>query len=154
MTSLDLIISCGVFDIISICACSFFTPYGSLSLSNTTAVTLINSLRSWQGQGEPESHRSQSQRIVLLGKNEQRWSEKFLKANVTSHKTYKLPVLMQSTVAPLIKSQGWLKNISASQFDNTQMVSEPSVLSDNRNSFLDCYTGAKPLIGEHSNSVC
>ncbi|XP_018553133.1 uncharacterized protein si:ch211-199g17.2 [Lates calcarifer] len=115
--------------------------------SEKDAVTLINSLRSWQGQGEPESHRSQSQRIVLLGKNEQRWSEKFLKANVTSHKTYKLPVLMQSTVAPLIKSQGWLKNISASQFDNTQMVSEPSVLSDNSNSFLDCYTGAKPLIG-------
>lgn len=146
---------CGI---ISICTCLFFfffTPYGSLSLSKTSAVTLINILR--DGQGEPESHSEttpvqlqhypiQSQRIVLLGQNQQRCSKKSLK---TSAQTNKPPSLIRSTVAPPIRSEVWSNDTPTPLLDNTQTSPEPSVLSENSNSFLDGYTGTEPLIGEH-----
>lgn len=129
-----------------------FAPNECLCLSNTTAITLISSLRDGQGNGEPESYPeaaavhfdhypSQSQRIVLLAQNQWKQAEKSSKADMTSH-------LLQLTVAPPVKSDGWLKNSSTSEFDNTQVLSDPSVLSGSSNCFLDGYTGTKPLIGE------
>lgn len=123
----------------------------SVPLSNTTAVTLIHSLRHGQGQCETtsaqlEHYNTQSQRIVLLGQDRHRQSKKYFNADMKSHKTSaqtnKPPSLIQTTVSSSINSKGWLDNISTSQFDNTQM-------SQNSNSFLDGYTGTKPLIGEH-----
>ncbi|XP_040909596.1 uncharacterized protein LOC121192106 [Toxotes jaculatrix] len=129
--------------------------------SENDAVTLINSLREWQGQGAPETDSEttsvlledypiQSQRIVLLAQNKWRWFEKSRKADMIQHKTSaqtnEPPALIQST-ASSVKSEGWLKNISASQLDNTQKSSEPCLPPTKSSSFLDCYTGTKPLIG-------
>ncbi|XP_039977238.1 uncharacterized protein si:ch211-199g17.2 isoform X1 [Xiphias gladius] len=130
--------------------------------SENDAVTLINSLRDGQGQGEPESHLEtmsvqlehypiQSQKTVLLSQNQWRRSGKSFKDGMIIHKssaqTNKPPPLIRSTVVPPINSEDGFKNISTSQLENTQMSPEPSVLSENRKSFLDCYTGTKPLIG-------
>ncbi|XP_071356903.1 uncharacterized protein [Trachinotus anak] len=121
--------------------------------SENDAVTMINSLRDWQVEPESnseitslqlEDYSMQSQRIVLLARNQLRRSGKSHKADMISHKT---SAHMRSTVAPPIKSESWLKNITASQLRNTLMSPEPSVLSDNSNSFLDGYTGTRPLIG-------
>lgn len=119
----------------------------SFSLSNTTAVTLINILRHGQRQGGAvQLEHNQSQRIVMLSQNQQRWAKK---SHKTSAETNKPPSLMQSTVAPSIKSEGWLKNTPASLLGNTQTSPALSVLSENSDSFLDGYTGTEPLIGEH-----
>ncbi|XP_051247004.1 uncharacterized protein LOC127358162 [Dicentrarchus labrax] len=115
--------------------------------SENDAATLINILS--HGQGEPESHSEatsvqlehnpiQSHRIVLLAKNQQKHSQ-------TSAETNKAPSLIQSTVAPSVTSEGWVNNMSL--LDNSQMLPETSVLSDNNKSFLDGYMGTKPLIG-------
>ncbi|XP_047462012.1 uncharacterized protein si:ch211-199g17.2 [Mugil cephalus] len=52
--------------------------------SENDAVTLINFLRDGQSESHPEpiATSSQSQRIVLLAQNQQRWSEKPLKADI------------------------------------------------------------------------
>lgn len=115
----------------------FLTPYGSLSLSNTSAVALINVLR--QGRSETESVQLehcpiQSHRIVLLAQNERRRSEKSFKA---SAETNKAPSRIQSTASPSIKSAGWFNSTCSSLLDSTQTC------------FLDGYTGTRPLIGEH-----
>ncbi|XP_026156201.1 uncharacterized protein LOC113126417 [Mastacembelus armatus] len=125
------------------------------SYNGNDAITLINSLRDGLGEGEPEEctplqleHSSpQSHRIVLLSQNQQRWSEKSIKADVISFstptQTNKPPPLSQSSVAPPIKSEGWLKNISSSWSDKKHISPELSF----RKNHLDGYTGAKPLIG-------
>lgn len=59
------------------------------------------------------------------------------------------PSLKQSSVAPSAEPVGWLNKISTSLPDSTQTSPEKGVLSENSNSFLDSYTGTKPLIGEH-----
>lgn len=92
-------------------------------------------LRDGQCQGNPETtsvqlehYPIQSQRIVLVSKNQQRPSKKSLETSAETNET-----------VAFIKSEDLLKNTSP----------EPSVLSENGNSFLDGYTGTKPLIGEH-----
>ncbi|XP_067357746.1 uncharacterized protein [Channa argus] len=129
--------------------------------NDNDAITLINSLRDGQRDGKPESHpectaeelnhyRSQSHRIVLLGKNQRSQSKKSLNAEIISHKissnTNESPSLLQSTPAPPVKPESLLKNILTPQWDSTEMLSEPPMLSGN-SSFLDSYTGNKPLIG-------
>ncbi|XP_070702778.1 uncharacterized protein [Pempheris klunzingeri] len=125
------------------------------TLCEKDAVTLINILRNGQRQVEPEIGSettsmplehcpTQSQRIVLLTKSQQIWSEKSLK---TSAETNKPPSPIQSAIAPFVKSDSWLQKASMSPWDNTQMPHELSVLSENSSSFLDGYTGTKPLIG-------
>ncbi|XP_032391172.1 uncharacterized protein si:ch211-199g17.2 [Etheostoma spectabile] len=101
--------------------------------SENDAVTLITILRDGQGQGNPETtsvqqehHPIQSQRIVLVSNNQQRPSKKSLETSAETNRTI-----------AFIKSEDLLKNPSP----------EPSVLSKNSNSFLDGYTGTKPLIG-------
>ncbi|XP_044191763.1 uncharacterized protein si:ch211-199g17.2 [Thunnus albacares] len=117
--------------------------------SDSDAVTLINSLRHGQGQSDPERtqlepYTVQSQRIVLLGQDLRRQSKR---SHKTSAQTNKPPSLIQSTVASSVNSNSWLNNISTSQLDKTQM-------SANSNSFLDGYTGTKPLIGLFSVVEC
>lgn len=130
----------------------FFTPYGCLSLSNTSAVTLMKMLR-----GELDSHSEttsmqlehspiQSHRIVFFAQNQEGWSKKSLR---TSAETNTPLSLIHSTGAPSVKSVGRLNNTSTSLPDNTQTSHEKSVLSKNSKSFLDGYRGTKPLIGEH-----
>lgn len=120
------------------------TPYGSLSLSNTSAITLINILR--DGRVEPESHSEttavqwenspeQSQRIVLLAQNEPRLPKKSLK---NSTKTNKQPSLTQSTAVSFEESEEWSDDIPPN----------PSALSEESSNFLDDYTGTQPIIGE------
>lgn len=136
-----------------------------LSLSNITALTLIHSLRDDRRQSEPkettalhlEHQAIQSDRIVLLPKNQLKWSKKSLKSRVLSHKTLaeinKPPPQLRSTVIIPNKSEDRLKNLSTLQLNTTQISPEPSVPSGNSKSFLDGYTGAKPLIGEHRSRV-
>ncbi|XP_035038148.2 uncharacterized protein LOC118124452 isoform X2 [Hippoglossus stenolepis] len=125
------------------------------TLSENDAVTLIKTVREWQGGPEShsqttsvqlEQHSVQSQRIVLLGRHELRRSERSLDADVISHKMSTQtnnPYLMHSTAAPTIESEGWLTNISTSHSNHT----EPSGFSENSSSFLHGYRGTKPLIG-------
>ncbi|XP_054461339.1 uncharacterized protein si:ch211-199g17.2 [Anoplopoma fimbria] len=103
--------------------------------SENAAVTLITILKDWQGQDEPErrsdttsleNYSIQSQRIVLLSQNQERLSRNSLKTSAETNQT-----------VAFIKSEGRLKNTSP----------QPAVLSENGNSFLDGYTGTKPLIG-------
>ncbi|XP_034747550.1 uncharacterized protein LOC117956556 [Etheostoma cragini] len=101
--------------------------------SENDAVTLITILKDGQGQGNPETtsvqqepHPIQSQRIVLASKNQQRPSKKSLETSAETNRTI-----------AFIKSEDLLKNPSP----------EPSVLPENGHSFLDGYTGTKPLIG-------
>lgn len=130
----------------------FFTPYGSLSLSNTSAVTLMKMLR-----GELDSHSEtssmqlehspiQAHRIVLFAQNQEGWSEKSLR---TSAETNTPPSLIYSTGAPSVKSVGRSNNTLTSLPDNNQTSHGKSVSSKNSKSFLDGYRGTQPLIGEH-----
>ncbi|KAK2830333.1 hypothetical protein Q5P01_018264 [Channa striata] len=129
--------------------------------SENDAITLINYLRDGQGDGESKSHPectaeeidhycSLSNRVVLLGKNQRSQSQKSLNVEIISHKissnTNESPALFQSSAAPSVNPEGLLKNILTSQWDGTRMASEPSMLLGN-GSFLDGYTGNKPLIG-------
>ncbi|XP_059205712.1 uncharacterized protein si:ch211-199g17.2 [Centropristis striata] len=91
------------------------------TLSENDAVTLITMLR--DGQGEPVQL-EQSQRIVLLARNQQTLSKNSLKTSSDANQT-----------VTFIKPESWEKNTS----------SEPCVLSEN--GFLDGYTGTRPLIG-------
>nr|XP_043909335.1 uncharacterized protein si:ch211-199g17.2 isoform X1 [Solea senegalensis]XP_043909336.1 uncharacterized protein si:ch211-199g17.2 isoform X1 [Solea senegalensis] len=104
------------------------------TLSERDAVTF---LRDCQGQPERNAETPpvqlkespiQSQRIVLLGQNQQQWTEKSIKAEFMHD-----PPLMQSAVAPHMKTEGCLRNTSAPQLDSC--------------SFLNVYTGTKPIIG-------
>nr|XP_019945871.1 PREDICTED: uncharacterized protein LOC109631493 isoform X3 [Paralichthys olivaceus] len=125
------------------------------TLSENDAVTLIQTVRDWQGEPEShsqttsvqlEQHSLQSQRIVLLGRNQLLRSERSLDADVISRKTSTQtnnPHLTHSSAAPTIKSEGWLTNTSTPQSNNI----EATVFSENSSSFLDGYTGTKPLIG-------
>nr|XP_020462476.1 uncharacterized protein LOC109963900 isoform X2 [Monopterus albus] len=127
--------------------------------SGSDALTLIHSLRDDRRQSEPkettalhlEHQAIQSDRIVLLPKNQLKWSKKSLKSRVLSHKTLaeinKPPPQLRSTVIIPNKSEDRLKNLSTLQLNTTQISPEPSVPSGNSKSFLDGYTGAKPLIG-------
>ncbi|XP_068584639.1 uncharacterized protein si:ch211-199g17.2 isoform X1 [Cebidichthys violaceus] len=98
--------------------------------SESAAVTLITLLKDGHGQGEPERQSSvqlerypiQPQRMVLVSQNREGRSKNSLKTSAETNKTF-------------IESEGWLKDTSP----------EPSVLSEN--SFLDGFTGTKPLIG-------
>ncbi|KAI3358556.1 hypothetical protein L3Q82_014974 [Scortum barcoo] len=121
--------------------------------SENDAVTLINILR--DGLGEPESHSetapvhlqqypTQSQRIVLLGRNQQRCSKKSLKTSAQSNKP---PSLIRQTAVPPIRSGVWLNNSPSSLLDSTQTSSEPSESCAESYCFLDDYTGTEPLIG-------
>ncbi|XP_068432452.1 uncharacterized protein [Clinocottus analis] len=111
--------------------------YQKIATPSENAVTLITILKDGQGQSEPEGHSEttsvqlehkliKSQRIVLLSQNQERPSTKSLKTSAETNKT-----------VSFIKSEGWFENTSP----------EPTVLSENSNSFLDDYTGTTPLIG-------
>lgn len=156
--TLALLISC-----LSLhCRSYILIPYGSFSISNTTAINLINSLRYGKGNDEPEDlpetaavqldhYPTQSHRVVLLSQNQRRQSEKSFKSDFLSHKISaqtktKSSHLLQS---PDVMSDGLL-NILRSELDCSRMSPEPSVLSGNGSSFLGGYTGTKPLIGEHT----
>ncbi|XP_028286679.1 uncharacterized protein LOC114451900 [Parambassis ranga] len=97
--------------------------------SENDAVTMIHSLR--DGWCEPENlsewmsvhYPIKSQRTVLLTHNQQG---------------------TQSLEVPPVCH---VKNIPTSQLDKIQMAPGPSVSSKNHSSYLDSYTGSKPLIG-------
>ncbi|XP_037651042.1 uncharacterized protein LOC119503367 isoform X1 [Sebastes umbrosus] len=95
--------------------------------SEKDAVTLITILRDGQVQGEPES-RSETTSVQL--EHSPVRSQRIVLLPQTSAET-------NQTVA-FIESEGSLKNTSSP---------EPSEPSENGDSFLDGYTGTKPLIG-------
>ncbi|XP_069032430.1 uncharacterized protein [Embiotoca jacksoni] len=109
--------------------------------SENDALALINSLR--DGQDDPESYPEttslhfpiKSQRIVLLAQKQKRSSEKSLEADGNSYKmsacTLKSPPTR--TKVAQVKSEVWLKNIPTSP--------------ERSKSFLNDYTGTKPVIG-------
>ena len=107
----------------------FITPYGSLSLSNTSVVNLINVLKDGHikpgrhSELEPEQSPVQSSRIVLLARNQPR--------------------------SPRTISGGWLNGTCMSLSDDTRVTPESPLLSEKRGSPLNDYTGCKPLIGKH-----
>nr|XP_046273649.1 uncharacterized protein LOC124074604 [Scatophagus argus]XP_046273650.1 uncharacterized protein LOC124074604 [Scatophagus argus]XP_046273651.1 uncharacterized protein LOC124074604 [Scatophagus argus]XP_046273652.1 uncharacterized protein LOC124074604 [Scatophagus argus] len=122
--------------------------------SENDAIILINILRDEQGEHESYSETAsvqlehspiQSHRIVLLSHNQPGWSEKSLRMSAETNRPHSLT---QSTVAPSVKSESWLSNTSV------QMSPKTSVLSENSSSFLDGYTGTKPLIGLHRVVEC
>lgn len=123
----------------------FITPYGSLSVSNTLAVNLINVLRDGQGKPgrhselEPEQSPVQSSRVVLLARNQPR-SPKTIGGS-----------LEDTNKPPSLISDGCINNTCTSLFDDAQVSPEPPLLSENRNSPLDDYTGCTPLIGKHKS---
>ncbi|XP_060948519.1 uncharacterized protein si:ch211-199g17.2 isoform X3 [Limanda limanda] len=129
--------------------------YQKMATLSENDVSLIKTVRDWQGgperdsqatSGQLEQHSVQSQRIVLLGRSQLPTSERSLDADVISDKMSTQtnnPYPMHSTAAPTTESEGWLRNTSTPHSNNT----EPSVLSENSSSFLHGYRGTKPLIG-------
>ncbi|KAM7384209.1 hypothetical protein PAMA_011516 [Pampus argenteus] len=106
--------------------------------SDSDALTLINSLRHGQGQIKPMSYSETGgyHRTVLFGQNHQGQSEKPFDIDMKSHTTS-----AETTIASSVNSKGRLDNASTSTAKES-------------NSFLDGYTGAKPLIGLFSVVEC
>ncbi|XP_071401787.1 uncharacterized protein [Centroberyx affinis] len=133
------------------------------SHNEADAVTLLNTFRRGQGQSEPWSQSEttsaqlerpavQSQRVVLPPQKHLRQSKKpvgqplkaITQLQTTSAQTDKPLPLIQSTAAPPVKLK---ENASVLQMGNNWKSLEPPVQSENSNSFIDGYTGTKPLIG-------
>ncbi len=116
----------------------FLYVHGSLSLSNTSAITLINTFRDGLGENKDhpdECHPVQSHRIVLLAQKQQ--SKNSLKSSAHAG--------LNSAVASFVESERRSNYMSTSP----SVSPDSSPLSEESSSFFDGYTGTKPLIGEH-----
>ncbi|XP_034016743.1 uncharacterized protein si:ch211-199g17.2 isoform X2 [Thalassophryne amazonica] len=144
-----------------------------VSQSESDAVALINSVRHWEVQSENttstemvsaelESCTVQPERIVFPPHNHQgqpkkptvqplKAAEIFLGSTTQTNKHLSL---IQTTVAPSLKTKPLLKEATVSLMGSSQLAWEPSVLSEKCSSLLDGYTGTKPLIGLHCVVEC
>ncbi|KAM4724831.1 uncharacterized protein FYW61_013123 isoform 2-T3 [Anableps anableps] len=110
--------------------------------SENHAVTLMKTLKHKQvkleslSETKPLHYPVMSQRTVLPACNQWEDPETFDTADM---KLFQIP---QQT-----ESKASLKNTSTPQLEKVQMSGEASVLSENRDGFLDDFPGTKPLIG-------
>ncbi|KAM9385447.1 uncharacterized protein KZ484_006976 isoform 2-T2 [Pholidichthys leucotaenia] len=106
--------------------------------SENGAITLLYAIKDQLGQTEkyskttPLRYPSESKRIVLPAQNQMRTKENS-------------PPLTSANIEPSIKSEFNLEDVS-SRVDPTVRLPEP-LMSLDSNSFVDYYTGTKPLIG-------
>lgn len=152
-----LISSCLFFLLLLLFAHDCFSLHKFLFLSlNTAAVALIRFLRNRQDGTETRAlhYPTESQRTVVLARDQSRCSQKSLKADansykISAHANRTQPLPMHANADPSASSEACLVNTFTAQLD----APEPSVLSEINGSFPDDYTGTLPLIGKHAQRM-